>query len=118
MSPRPQDDEDPTTMLESPVVVAPAEPEPEEEAPGPFMKRIREQQGLSLTELSDRTKITKAILSALEDERYDDLPNARIYVWGFVRCFARELELDMDEMASAYVPRWEQWVINNDIPVD
>ena len=117
MNPRPQDDEDATIMLESPVV--PPAPAPvEEESPGSLMKRLREQRGLSLTELSDRTKITKAILSALEDERYDDLPNARIYVWGFVRCLARELELDMDEMAASYVPRWEQWVIDNDIPMD
>ena len=113
----PQDDDAPTTMMESPFVPEPA-PQPPEEPPGTLMKRLREQRGLSLTELSDRTKITKAILSALEDERYDDLPNARIYVWGFVRCFARELELDMDEMAAAYVPRWEQWVAENDIPID
>lgn len=105
-------------MLESPVPEEPPEEEEPEELPGPYMKRLREQRGLSLTELSDRTKITKAILSALEDERYDDLPNARIYVWGFVRCFARELELDMDEMAAAYVPRWEKWVRDNNIVLD
>ncbi|MEM7677377.1 MAG: helix-turn-helix transcriptional regulator [Myxococcota bacterium] len=107
------------------VVPDSVEPEPEpaaahstQEAPGAYLKKLREQRGLSLTELSDRTKITKAILSAMEDERYEDLPNARIYVWGFVRCFARELDLDMDEMAAAYVPRWEKWVQDNDIPVD
>ena len=112
-----QEDEDPTAMmLESPVTAA--LPVIEEEPPGAILKKEREQRGLSLTELSDRTKITKAILSALEDERYDELPNARIYVWGFVRCFARELDLDMDEMAAAYVPRWEQWVMDNDIPID
>ena len=109
-----QDDEaSPTEMLVTPV--APVPNDSPEENPGPYMKRLREEQGLSLTELSDRTKITKAILSALEDERYDDLPNARIYVWGFVRCFARELDLDMDEMAAAYVPLWEQWVEENNI---
>lgn len=109
-----QDDDEPTPMLDSPAMLH----EPPEEPPGIKLKRHREQRGLSLTELSDRTKITKAILSALEDERYDELPNARIYVWGFVRCFARELDLDMDEMAAAYVPRWERWVAENDIPID
>lgn len=76
---------------------------------GARLKKIREQQGLSIEEISDRTKISKAVLRALEDERYVDMPNARVYVRGFVRCIARELNLDLDSVSKTYVPRWEKW---------
>lgn len=76
---------------------------------GDALKNVREGLGLSLREISDRTKITVPILSALEEERYDKMPNARVYVRGFVRCLARELSLDMDQVSKSYLPRWERW---------
>ena len=59
--------------------------------------------------MSESTKISKRVISALEDERYPDMPNARVYVRGFVRCLARELELDLDAVTRSYLPKWEQW---------
>lgn len=76
---------------------------------GTRLRDIREARGLSINELSERTRISRTILLALEDERYEEMPNARVYVRGFVRCVARELELDMDEVSDSYVPRWERW---------
>lgn len=76
---------------------------------GARLKKIREEKGLSIVELSSRTKISKAVLQALEEERYANMPNARVYVRGFVRCVARELELDLDAVTKSYLPAWEAW---------
>jgi hypothetical protein len=76
---------------------------------GPVLRQIRESQRITLKEVSERTKISVASLSALEEERYEDLPNARVYVRGFVRCLAAEIGLDKDQVSRTYVPRWEAW---------
>jgi helix-turn-helix protein len=76
---------------------------------GAVLRQIRESQRITLREVSERTKISVASLSALEEERYDDLPNARVYVRGFVRCLAAEIGLDKDQVSRTYVPRWEAW---------
>ena len=87
------------------------EPEsaPEVEYTGAYLRQLRDARGLSINELSERTRISRTVLLALEEERWDDMPNARVYVRGFVRCVARELGLDMDEVSKSYVPRWERW---------
>lgn len=76
---------------------------------GPLLRRIRESKGMSLKLVSEHTKISSGTLAALEEERYGDMPNARVYVRGFVRCLARELGLDADQVSRSYVPRWERW---------
>lgn len=76
---------------------------------GPALRAAREQAGMSLEEMSNRTKINIAILRALEEERFEDTPKARVYVRGFVRCMAEEIGLDRDQVARSYVPRWERW---------
>lgn len=76
---------------------------------GAALRNARENAGMTLQELSSRTKINVAILRALEEERFDDAPKARVYVRGFVGCIAEELGLDVDAVTRAYVPRWEQW---------
>jgi hypothetical protein len=76
---------------------------------GGLLRQVRESQRITLKEVSERTKISVASLSALEEERYEDLPNARVYVRGFVRCLAAEIGLDKDQVSRTYVPRWEAW---------
>lgn len=80
---------------------------------GPTLKQLREGLGLSIRDMADKTKITAPILMALEEERFGDVPAARVYVRGFVRCLARELNVDMDQVAKTYVPRWEKWVASH-----
>ena len=76
---------------------------------GERIKKMREQKGLTLKEIAEKTKISVAVLQALEDERYEDMPSARVYVRGFVRCLAEEIGLDKDQVSQSYVPRWERW---------
>jgi hypothetical protein len=76
---------------------------------GEVLKRAREAMKLSLKDLSQRTRISVASLSALETERWDDLPNARVYVRGFLRCVAVEIGIDRDQASRTYLPRWQAW---------
>jgi flagellar biosynthesis protein FlhG len=77
---------------------------PETEFTGELLRRIREANGVELAEVSARTKITLTHLSALEAERYDELP-AEVYVRGFVQLIARQLKLDPAQVVRTYVRR-------------
>jgi hypothetical protein len=83
---------------------------------GDALRRARESAGLTLKEIAERTKISALILGALEAENFAAMPNARVYVRGFVRCLARELELDPDAVSKSYVPRWEKWFARQRTP--
>ena len=76
----------------------------ETEFTGLLIRKVRESLGIDLGELSDRTKITIGHLTALEAERYDELP-AEVYVRGFVQLVARQLKLDAAQVARTYVRR-------------
>lgn len=76
---------------------------------GPSLRAARERAGIAIEEMSARTKINIAIIRALEEERFEDTPKARVYVRGFVRCMAEEIGIDPDAVARSYVPRWERW---------
>ena len=97
----------------SPEAPAPSAPKvsPETIFTGEILRKVRESQRLTLKELSQRTRISVASLAALESERYEDLPNARVYVRGFVRALAVEIGLDRDQVSRTYVPRWEAWFL-------
>lgn len=76
---------------------------------GLAVRAARERAGITLEDMASRTKINTSILRALEDERFEDAPKARVYVRGFIRCMADEIGLDADAVARSYVPRWERW---------
>lgn len=86
-------------------------PAPSNAAPwtGERLKRQREQAHVSLQDIAAKTKIPASILAALEEARYADVPHARVYVRGFIRCYAQEVGLDPDEVARDYLPGWEAW---------
>ena len=46
---------------------------PETEFTGTLLRKVRESQGLELAEISAKTKIGRAHLQALEEERFEDL---------------------------------------------
>jgi cytoskeleton protein RodZ len=63
---------------------------------GQYLKSLREEKGGTLEEISENTKIAVSNLDFLEKDRYDLLP-PRVFVKGFVRSYAKELEIDPDE---------------------
>jgi len=68
---------------------------------GDQLRETREGRGLSLEQVEEVTHIRRAFLQALEEERFDALPGD-VYVKGFLRNYARFLNLNSDEVMAAY----------------
>ena len=80
---------------------------PETAFSGELLRKVRESQGVGLEDISSHTKIAMAYLSALEDERYDELP-AEVYVRGFVQQIAKYLDLDTAQVVKTYMRRMRE----------
>jgi cytoskeletal protein RodZ len=68
---------------------------------GQHIKSLREEKGLSLQELSQRTKIALSNLEFLEADRFDLLP-PRVFVKGFVKAVAFELGLEPGPLLAQF----------------
>ena len=64
------------------------------------LRTAREQQGLSIKEVAELTKLRSDHVVALESEDYGAFP-APIYIRGFTRTYARTLKLDEDSLLAA-----------------
>lgn len=73
---------------------------------GAELREAREQRGVSIEELSRRTKIGVPTLRALESGQTDRLPGG-IFVRGFLRAYAREVGLDSEEIVRRYLVQFE-----------
>jgi hypothetical protein len=72
---------------------------------GAYLRWQREQAGLSIRQLADRTKIGSVKLEDIEFERADHLP-ATVYLRGFVFEFARSLGLvNATQLSEFYLKR-------------
>jgi flagellar biosynthesis protein FlhG len=80
---------------------------PETEFTGMLLRKVRESQGLELAEISAKTKIGRAHLQALEDERYGDLP-ALVYTRGFLVELAKQLRIDPSHVQKTYLRRMRE----------
>ncbi|MCX5874576.1 MAG: DUF4115 domain-containing protein [Deltaproteobacteria bacterium] len=63
---------------------------------GSYLRGLREEKGKSLEDLSLSTKIAMTNLDFLEQDRYDLLPPL-VFVKGFVRSYAKEIDLNSEE---------------------
>lgn len=77
---------------------------PETEFTGALLRKVRESQGVELSEIAQKTKISLAHLAAIEGDAFDELP-ALVYVQGFVRQVASHLGLDPTQVAKTYMRR-------------
>ena len=68
---------------------------------GSKLKLAREARQLTLQEIEWATKIRAEFLQALEDEQFDLLPSAT-HVRGFIRSYARYLDVDPDPMVAEF----------------
>lgn len=83
---------------------------------GNRLRRARETAGLSLGDISARTKIAERHLIAIEEDRLSDLA-ARTYAVGFSRSYARAVELDETEIAEAVRQQLAEGENNWEAPV-
>lgn len=69
---------------------------------GAMLVGAREAKGLELSDVAELTHVRKEYLKALEDGRYDDLPED-VYTRNFVRLYAQAVSLDVDRVLETYV---------------
>lgn len=74
---------------------APVDPLHAHETLGEALKAIRQDKGLTLPELAERTRVRRAYLEAIEEMRLDALPS-RPFTIGYIRAYATALGLDPD----------------------
>lgn len=68
---------------------------------GGHLRSVREELGLSLQELAERTRISRQYLAAIEDGDLSALPS-RPFAIGYVRAYAIALALDGDTAAQRF----------------
>jgi cytoskeleton protein RodZ len=79
------------------VSLPPVPPSPD--GPGARLKGARETAGLSLDQVAQQLKLAPRQVKALEDEDFGKLPG-RTFARGFVRNYARLLNLDSDDLLA------------------
>lgn len=77
---------------------------PETEFTGALLTKVRLSQGVELSDIAQRTKISASHLRAIEAEAVADLP-ALVYVQGFVQEIAKYLRLDTQQVVRSYMRR-------------
>ncbi|UJR79512.1 helix-turn-helix domain-containing protein [Sandaracinus amylolyticus] len=80
---------------------------PDTDYTGALLRAVRESQGISLRDVSARTKVGLPYLEAIEGDAFDALP-APVYVRGFVTEIAKALKLDAAQVARTYVRRYRR----------
>ncbi|MCI0509386.1 Xre family transcriptional regulator [Chromohalobacter marismortui] len=78
-------------------------PSPSEghEPPGTRLRRERERQGLSLEEVAEQLNLRPAVVTGLEEDRFDQVPIAT-YRRGYLRAYAKLLGVDDKLVAQDY----------------
>ncbi|CAN5832121.1 helix-turn-helix domain-containing protein [soil metagenome] len=66
------------------------------------LREAREEAGLSIGDLSARTKIKPTILLNIEHGAFEQLPGGEFFTRAFLRTYARELHLPVDEIMASY----------------
>lgn len=96
----------------------PAQPEPtpleldlgpDTEFTGALLRQVREARGVSLRDITARTKIGTTYLTAIEEEDFANLP-ALVYTRGFVGEVAKFLGLDHRQVVKTYVARYKKFL--------
>ncbi len=71
---------------------------------GAHLRRARESAGRSIQEIADNLPLRPGILEALENDDFENLP-APIFVRGYLRTYARQLDISPDPLLEAYERR-------------
>ncbi len=74
---------------------------PSLDTPGGLIRAARKSQGVSLSEMSERTKIPPQVIDAIERDEYHKVSGA-LYIKSFLRTCAVEMGLEPDEILDLY----------------
>ncbi|MBX3127171.1 MAG: helix-turn-helix domain-containing protein [Polyangiaceae bacterium] len=81
-----------------------------EETVGQFLRRQREQQRMSVEEVSRSTRVPMSSVERIEADRFDELPG-EVFVRGFLKSYALAVSLAPDEVLARYTKsRRVAWV--------
>ncbi|MBW2276585.1 MAG: helix-turn-helix domain-containing protein [Deltaproteobacteria bacterium] len=73
---------------------------------GAFLGRIRRERNVELIDISNRAKISKSYLKAIEEERFEELP-APVFIRGFVTEYARFLKIDPQRAVRDFMAKYD-----------
>jgi cytoskeleton protein RodZ len=73
---------------------------------GGDLRRARAARGLSLPDIAQRTKINQSLLRAIEENRFDRVPGG-LFTRGYLRAYAREVQLDPESLVERYRSEFE-----------
>lgn len=74
---------------------------------GTFLQKVRHYKNVTLENLSDKSKISKTYILAIESHDFDSLPT-RVFVRGFVVQIAKLLDLDAEKVAKSYMKNYSE----------
>jgi len=69
---------------------------------GPQLKELREAFGIELAEIYDATRINRDVMTAIEEDRFEDLP-AAVYLKQFLKNIAEILQIDSSRVVHGYL---------------
>ena len=73
----------------------------EEKSLGTLLKNERTRLGLSYERVTELTRLRRPLIKSLEEDRWEDLPPP-VFVKGFLKSYARILELDENRVLELY----------------
>ncbi len=77
---------------------------------GEHLKQLRESKRMSVAEVSRATRVPVSSVERIEANRFDELPG-EVFVRGFLRAYARALEVPPDDVLARYTAsRRVAWV--------
>lgn len=75
---------------------------------GKSIRAVRIARGISIEEINRKTNIPKKTLEDIEEECFEELP-ALVYLKGFLKTYAKVLDVNQAQMVEAYVKRYLEW---------
>ncbi len=69
---------------------------------GEQLKEARDALGVTEREAAEKTHLKREFICAMETDRFDDIKLAPVYRIGFLRIYAKYLNLDPDAIVTAY----------------
>ena len=75
---------------------------------GRDLKMLRIAGDISLEEVYRKTNIPKKTVEDIEEENFENLP-ALVYLKGFLKTYAKILNINEDQMVDRYIERFLEW---------